>query len=224
MKTILLVEDDITIRKPLEEYLTSQGFKVLVAGLLSEAKEKLKDTKQKVDCLILDWNLPDGEGIELARSLNQRAGSPPVLMLTARTDLIDKVVGLEVGAHDYMTKPYEPRELLARVRNLMRLSKPGAADASDMLDLHKIKMDLKARTVHFNGKTCELTKMEFDLLKLFLENPGKVFSRDELLNLVWGYDQFPSTRTVDTHVLQLRNQFGEDLIETVRRVGYRCKK
>ncbi len=221
MKTILLVEDDVTISKPLEEYLTSNGFKVVAVGTIADAKEKLKE---KIDCLILDWNLPDGEGIDLAKALSKAKASPPILMLTARTDLIDKVLGLEVGANDYMTKPYEPRELLARVKNLIRSHQSGGAEVTDALELYKIRMDLKSRVVSFNGKAVELTKMEFDLLKLFLENPSKVFSRDELLNLVWGYGQFPSTRTVDTHVLQLRNKFGEDLVETVRGIGYRCKK
>ena len=221
MKSILIVEDDPNIRDPLKDYLEKNGFRVAAVSLLSDAREQLKS---KFDCLILDWNLPDGEGIELAKSLRATPASPPVLMLTARTDLIDKVVGLEVGANDYMTKPFEPRELLARLRNIIRSGAPQGAAKAQVIEHHGIEIDLTAREVRYKQKIVELTKMEFDLLRTFLENPGKTFSRDELLNLVWGYDQFPSTRTVDTHVLQLRNKFFEDLVETVRGIGYRCKK
>jgi len=222
VKTILLVEDDKSIRDPLAEYLTRQGFKVLTAGFLADAKKLLEGP---VDCVVMDWNLPDGEGVDLARTMKDKPGSPPVLMLTARADVIDKVVGLEMAANDYMTKPYDPRELLARVKNLMRVpAGSGAGGARGSVQHLGVTLDLTSHEASYQGKNVPLSKMEFDLLKLFCENPGKVFSRDELLNLVWGYERYPSTRTVDTHVLQLRTKLSEDLIETVRGVGYRCKK
>lgn len=219
MKTVLLVEDDETIRNPLAEFLTRQGFKVLTAGFLADARKILGG---KVDCVIMDWNLPDGEGVELAKSLKEKPGSPPVLMLTARADVIDKVIGLEYAANDYMTKPYDPRELLARIKNLMRT--PAQGSDGPVLKHLDIEIHTQSHEVRFKGNTVALSNMEFKLLKLFLENPGKVFSREELLNLIWGYENYPTTRTVDTHVLQLRNKFGENLVETVRGVGYRCKK
>lgn len=223
MKTILLVEDDESLRGPLAEYLKAQGYAVLCAGFLSDARVHLQGA-ENVDCIVLDWNLPDGEGVDLARSLRAKPGSPPVLMLTARADIVDKVVGLESAANDYMTKPYDPRELLARVRNLMRAAQTSKPEASTGLEHAGIRIDTVSYEVRYNQNVVPLSNMEFKLLKLFCENPGKVFSREELLNLIWGYERYPSTRTVDTHVLTLRNKFFEGLIETVRGVGYRCKK
>lgn len=213
---ILIVEDDAAVREPLASYLTSQGYTVTAVSSLTEARKQTQ-----FNLAVLDWNLSDGEGIDLIKEWRSQGNLVPVMMLTARTDLTDRVLGLELGAHDYMTKPFEPRELLARVRvQLRKTESPGA----DLLQAHGISIHLAHREVSFKGQKLQLTKMEFDLLKLFLENPGKVFSRDELLNKVWGFDQFPSTRTVDTHMLQLRQKTSDDIFETVRGIGYRMKK
>jgi DNA-binding response OmpR family regulator len=220
MKTILLVEDDETIRQPLAEYLSRQGYNIRCAGFLSDAKMLLKE---KIDCIVLDWSLPDGESINFAQTLKSVPNAPPILILTARTSIADKVLALESAAQDYMTKPYDPRELLARVKNLLTVGKSGA-QTDPVLKMYDIEMDMVSYQVRFEGDVIELSNMEYKLLKLFLENPGKVFSREELLNLIWGYDRFPTTRTVDNHVLQLRNKFFDGLVETVRGVGYRCKK
>jgi DNA-binding response OmpR family regulator len=170
--------------------------------------------------------LPDGQGIDLLRELRNKKNMTPVIILTAKADLIDKVLGLETGANDYLTKPFEPRELLARIHVQERLNQKGgtAVPEKKVFELNEIVMDLVKREVTFKGTLVELTKMEFDLLHLLLEYPNRAFGREELLNKVWGYENYPTTRTVDTHVLQLRQKFYDDLIETVRGVGYRLRK
>ncbi len=222
MKKLLLVEDDFNILDPLRIYLINEGFEVETANSLAEAQVKLKE--ERPDLIILDWNLPDGQGIDLLKQ--DFCVGLPVILLTARQDLIDKVVGLELGANDYMTKPFEPRELLARIRVQIRSRLKSIAHPSNALiiDLNGITMNLNERSVHWNQAPIELTKKEFELLKLFVENPNKVFSRDELLNLVWGYEEYPNTRTVDNHILKLRQLFPEEFFETVRGVGYRFKR
>jgi DNA-binding response OmpR family regulator len=145
-------------------------------------------------------------------------------MLTARTEVIDKVVGLESGANDYMTKPFEPRELIARIRVQLRLPQSNdEQDEQQIITAGDIVIDHGKREVTFKNNVIELTKMEFNFLSLLAESPNRAFSREEILNKVWGYENYPSTRTVDTHVLQLRNKLYDELIETVRGVGYRLK-
>jgi DNA-binding response OmpR family regulator len=144
-----------------------------------------------------------------------------VLMLTARAEVVDRIVGLESGANDYLTKPFEPRELVARIRVQAR---ERAARHPTKLQSGGVELDLETRTCSFQGRLVVLARMEFNLLETFLRAPGKVFTREELLNQVWGFDAFPTTRTVDTHVLQLRQKLDAELIETVRGVGYRLRK
>ena len=146
--------------------------------------------------------------------------STPVIMITARNELVDKVVGLELGANDYMTKPFEPRELLARIGVHLRL-KNNEKVSNQKLSDRGVELDIENYKVTYNGSEKRLTNKEFDLLKFFMENPNKVFARDELLNQVWGLDQFIETRTVDGHVVTLRKKFFESCIETVRGIGYR---
>jgi DNA-binding response OmpR family regulator len=166
--------------------------------------------------------LPDGQGLDLLTELRKKGSRIPVIFLTARADVVDKVVGLEMGASDYMTKPFEPRELIARVR--VRLREGSSEDfVATILNVGPLSIDRLKYKVSFNGTAIELVKKEFDLLVLFAESPEKVFSRDEILNKVWGYDVFPTTRTVDTHVMLLRQKINDELIETVRSVGYRLK-
>jgi DNA-binding response OmpR family regulator len=141
-------------------------------------------------------------------------------MLTARVEVVDRIVGLESGANDYLTKPFEPRELVARIRVQAREQRPAPAK---QVSGGGVTLDLASRESSYLGRRVELARMEFELLKLLLENPGRVFTREELLNQVWGFDAFPTTRTVDTHVLQLRQKLEPELIETVRGVGYRFR-
>jgi DNA-binding response OmpR family regulator len=169
--------------------------------------------------------LPDGQGVDLLRTLRQNKNNIPTILLSARADLVDKVMGLELGANDYMTKPFEPRELLARARGLIRGSIASdlkiSVEPSNFLSVANIQMNLSNREVRFKEQPVQLSKVEFDLLKIFLQNPNQVFARDELLNKVWGYNNYPTTRTVDTHILQLRQKFHEDFFETLRGVGYK---
>lgn len=217
-KRLLLVEDEENLRVSLSQYLAKEMFDVICASSLDEARQGLD---KNPDLVILDWMLPDGEGVELLKEWRKADVALPVILLTARSEVIDKVLGLEFGANDYLTKPFETRELLARIRVQLRsMSNPARTSQIFYKD---IEMNLTRREVQFRRSAISLTKMEFELLKLFMENPNQVFSRDELLNRVWGYEQFPTTRTVDMHVLQLRQKLEEEMFETVRGVGYRLK-
>jgi DNA-binding response OmpR family regulator len=230
MKTrLLLVEDEDAIAAPLLEFLRREGFDVLHAGTTADARSLMASNAASLELAILDWMLPDGQGIDLLRDWRRSGNETPVIFLTARHELIDKVLGFELGADDYVTKPFEARELLARLRARLRRPPAGspagtAAEDGNVLECGDIRMDLGRREVTRDGQKVELTKMEFELLRLFLDNPDQVFSRDEVLNRVWGYESYPTTRTVDTHVLQLRQKFGSERFETVRGIGYRFMK
>ncbi len=210
---ILIVEDAAAIAEQLAQLLATEGFVVEVAGTVAQARLAIG---RSPDLVILDWGLPDGQGIELLKEWRRGAFAGPVLFLTARVEVIDRVLGLELGADDYITKPFHPRELVARVKARLR-----GRDAA--LSCAVITLDLATRTARFDGVLLTLTKLEFDLLRVLVEHPDRVFSRDELLNRVWGYDSYPTTRTVDTHILQLRQKTKASLFETVRGVGYRLR-
>jgi len=218
--SILLVEDERAISEPLGELLTREGYNVTVAETGAGARARVADDP---DLIILDWRLPDGQGIDLLQQWRRAGRTVPVIFLTARTELIDKVLGLEMGADDYVTKPFEPRELLARIKARLRAPTPAQAPAR-ALKVGGVQLRLDTREVTFEGARVELARMEFGLLRLFMENPGRVFTRDEILTRVWGMDSYPTTRTVDTHVLQLRNKTRSDLFESIRGVGYRMVK
>lgn len=220
---ILVVEDEISLSKQVRELLHSEGFEPTVAENLAEAQKAIQSS---YDLILLDWMLPDGQGIEWLKTLRTKGTLTPVLMLTARTDVIDRVLGLELGASDYITKPFEPRELIARIRVRLR-ERVGATESTsekqDVLDHSGISLNTSARICKWKSREIDLTKTEFTLLQFFLSNPNRVFSRNELLESVWGYEKYPTTRTVDTHVLQLRGKFDAELFETVHGVGYRFK-
>lgn len=228
MKKVLLVEDHENLRLSVGACLRDEGFEVATAATLGEARGALAVAAP--DIVVLDWMLPDGQGIDLLREMRAGGLRTQVIFLTARADVFDKVLGLELGANDYMTKPFEPRELIARIRARLR---EAVVDTSGDLRVNTppegclvigaLKIDPLKRKVTFRGADVEMVKKEFDLLSFFAQSPETVFSRDELLNKVWGYDVFPTTRTVDTHVMFLRQKLDENLIETVRAVGYRFK-
>tara|TARA_Y100000589_G_scaffold323590_1_gene358365 strand:- start:458 stop:1141 length:684 start_codon:yes stop_codon:yes gene_type:complete len=224
MNKLLLVEDDKILQESIQECLKLEGFEVIVSGSLEEARKNLE---QQPDLIILDWMLPDGQGIEILRDLQREENRIPTIMLTARSDLIDKVLGLEMGADDYITKPFELRELVARIRVQLRnkldslVSTDNQTNGSLIL-VHGISMNLASMQVEYENQIIQLTKMEYSLLKMFLESPGQVFSRDELLDQVWGL-RYPTTRTVDMHVKQLRQKFNTELFETVHGTGYRFR-
>ena len=224
MTKLLLVEDDKILQESIQECLKLEGFEVIVSGSLKEARKHLE---QQADLIILDWMLPDGQGIEILRDLQREENRIPTIMLTARSDLIDKVLGLEMGADDYITKPFELRELVARIRVQLRNKSDSIVSIdnqtnSSLIVVHGISMNLASMQVEYENQIIQLTKMEYSLLKMFLESPGQVFSRDELLDQVWGL-RYPTTRTVDMHVKQLRQKFNTELFETVHGTGYRFR-
>jgi DNA-binding response OmpR family regulator len=225
MKQILLVEDEVNVRKPLEDFLCKEGYQVLLANSLVEADEKIKGCP---DLILLDWMLPDGQGIEQLKKWRHDGVHTPVILLTARADLVDKVLGLELGANDYVTKPFEPRELIARIRvqlrqNSIAQNSTNQSDERQLYESSGISINVKTHEALYLGKSISLAKTEFELLRVFLENSNQVFSREELLKQVWGYDQYPTTRTVDTHVHQLRQKTKSALFETVHGIGYRYR-
>ncbi len=223
MSAVLVVEDEAQVAASLRDLLEREGYTVRLAATLAEARRALAPHAAPVDVMLLDWRLPDGEGIDLLREL-RKTSELPVLMVTARVEIIDRVLGLEIGADDYITKPVEPRELIARLRARLRDRQRGAPAPARTLERAGIRVDLHARQVTFEGRAVPLTRMEFGLLALLVEHPGRVFSREELLNRVWGYERTPTTRTVDTHVGELRNKLRADLIESVRGIGYRLRR
>lgn len=220
---ILVIEDDENLGATLKSFLRDEGHDVELAPNLARARElKLND----FELIILDWMLPDGQGIDFLREVRSAGHTGPLIMLTARTEVIDKVVGLESGADDYLTKPFEPKELAARIRvQLRHQSEKGEPQdiLSETITLGELIIDRVRREITYAGKLKEFTKMEFDFLVLLAESPNRAFSREEILNKVWGYENYPSTRTVDTHVLQIRQKLYDELIETVRGVGYRLR-
>lgn len=218
MKKILLVEDDASLGKSVKEALEKESYKVELTACLKEARAL---SLLNYNLILLDWMLPDGQGIDFLKELRSQNINIPIIMLTARADLIDKILGLEGGANDYLTKPFEIRELVARIRVQLR-THIGSTSIEDIkLQIGELVMDQSERSVSYKKEEIFLTKMEFDLLHLLASNPKKTYSREKLLDLVWGLENYPTTRTVDTHILQLRQKLDSDLIETIRGVGYR---
>lgn len=215
---ILLVEDDREIAKSVADYLRAENFLVDVVHTIADFKK----IKLNFNLIILDWMLPDGQGLDLLKSLRLQNQSSviPVIFLTAKSDMIDKVLGLESGAQDYLTKPFDLRELLARIRVHLR---DVSQNSKNEIEVGPLKLNLSSRELYFKGQLIETTRKEFDLMQLLMQSPNNVFTRDELLNKVWGFENFPTTRTVDTHILQLRQKTSDDLILTVRGVGYRLR-
>jgi len=212
MTRILMVEDDASVARPLAESLRHEGFDVTHAATAAEADRQVGEA----ELVLLDWRLPDEPGVDLLRRWRARGLSIPVLLVTARASLVDRVVGLELGADDYVTKPFELAELVARIRARLRRHAPAA-----QLREGRFTVLEDTRTVRFLGDTVELTRMEYRLLLFGLRRPQQVFGREELLSAVWGYSPQVASRTVDTHVRQLRQKLDDDVIETVRGVGYR---
>lgn len=226
MSKILLIEDDKQLGAILNHFLQKENFEVVWVTTLSDARIKLAMVKPNL--VLLDWMLPDGQGIDFLKDIRAEKNYIPFIMLTARSELLDKVIGLEAGADDYLTKPFEPRELVARIRVQLRKEEQTdheqAKEQNQKISRKNILIDLFSREVFFESQLIHLTKMEFDLLVLLADNPGRPYTREELLNKVWGFEFTPTTRTVDTHILQLRQKFGDEIIETVRGVGYRFNK
>ncbi|KLU64974.1 alkaline phosphatase synthesis transcriptional regulatory protein PhoP [Desulfosporosinus acididurans] len=227
MATILVVDDEEPIQELLRFNLEKEGYQVRVAKDGPEALGAIE--KEQPDLLVLDVMLPGMDGLEVCRRLrlNTKFQQIPIIMLTAKGEEIDKVLGLELGADDYMTKPFSPRELLARIKaRLRRLNIP--EDSEAMIVRGELRIDINGFRVLIRGEEVELTPKEFELLRVFAAHPGKVYSRDELLERIWGYEYHGDTRTVDVHVRHLRLKIERDpsnpeYIETLRGIGYRFK-
>ena len=221
MTKILLIDDEPSIIKLVTAYLKPEGYEVLTA---SDGISGLKAARAfKPDLILLDLMLPGMDGIELLSTL-RRESNTYVIMLTAKTEETDKIVGLSIGADDYVTKPFSPRELVARIKAaLRRLKLSGSAQTeNEILSFKHVLIDSGARTVTVDDKSIELTAIEFDLLKVLAENRGRVLSREILLESVWGSNYFGEMRVVDVHLGHVRQKLGNvDLISTVRGVGYR---
>jgi len=224
-RTVLIVDDEPTLRETLAESLEQDGLRVVTAADGREALERFR--AERPDLILLDLMLPGLSGIEVCRIIRQES-SVAILMLTARDSELDKVVGLELGADDYVTKPFSLRELQARIRALLRRieSAPGAAAATTQtVDLGALRVDLAGHRLLRDGKPLPVKPKAFELLAFLLRHPGQVFSREQLLDRVWGYEYAGETRTVDVHVHWLRQQVEDDpgkprYLQTVRGVGY----
>jgi len=215
---VLLVEDEPSVGELVRSYLARDGWMVIWVRSGEEALVELD--RHPVRIVILDIGLPGIDGFEVCRAVRARS-RVPILMLTARDEEPDRIVGLEVGADDYLTKPFSPREMVARMKAILRRAEP--QPTQDLLELGDVSLNRETHDVTIAGTAVELTAKEFDLLAYFLSNPGAVLSRDVLLDRVWGVSYPGGTRTVDVHVAQLRRKLGRpNLIRTLRGSGYKA--
>ena len=221
METILVADDEANIRELVTLYLEKEGFSVITA---SDGQAAVNSAREfQPDLIVLDLMMPELSGYEVCREL-RRDSDVPILMLTARGDDVDRIVGLELGADDYLGKPFHPRELTARVKAILRRSSGSAAPReTGSVVVGPLSIDWRRHVVTLDGGELRLRNKEFDLLRQLAEHEGIVLSREQLLETVWGYDYYGETRTVDVHVNQLRRKLTTDAIaiETVRGVGYK---
>jgi DNA-binding response OmpR family regulator len=231
-RTILMVEDEASITEPLAEALDREGFATRVAGTVADAISAAEEDMP--DLVLLDVMLPDGSGYDVARRLREHS-KVPIIMLTARGEETDRIVGLELGADDYIVKPFSAREVAARIRAVLRragdtaptISAAGAeAGAGGPLEVGPVHLDRARRAVSMGGNDLDLTRKEFELLALLMSEAGTVISRERLIDEVWDVNWFGSTKTLDVHVSSLRRKLGDDsadprFIHTVRGVGFR---
>ena len=221
---LLLIDDDLRLTDMVRGYLRNNGFEVDTAGSLAAGREQLKHAQH--DALLLDLMLPDGDGLDFTRELRSQARTRrlPLLMLTARGEPMDRIVGLEIGADDYLPKPFEPRELLARVKALLRRATPDAAD-DDVLVFGRLEVDLGARQARLAGQACELTSHQFELLTVLARSPGRVLSRDQIMDALKGHPLEAFDRSIDVHISRIRAVIEDDpknpkRVLTVRGAGY----
>ena len=224
---ILVIEDEPDIRRNLEYNLGREGFKASSVGSLDEANEKLKS--KKFDLILLDLMLPDGSGLDLCKKIksNSKTEATPIIILTAKDDEVDKVVGFELGADDYVTKPFSVRELILRIKAILKRSDTKTKEVVEVeRQFGDLKIDVDSHEVHVDSQLIELTALEFRLLKELVDKRGRVQSRDQLLSEVWGYNAEVTTRTVDTHIKRLREKLGSmgKYVQTIRGVGYKFSR
>ncbi len=226
--TIAIVEDEANIVELVKYNLDREGYRTISAN---NGRKGLELIRQELpDLVILDLMLPEVDGLSVCKQLrsDSQTKSIPIIILTAKSEEADRVLGLEMGADDYVTKPFSPRELVARVRAVLRRSGSMEDEEPDVIESGVIRIDLRQHIVKVRGEEVELTPKEFDFLKLLLLNPGRAFTREFLLEHLWGYEYFGDTRTVDVHVRRLRQKIEDDpanpeYLETVRGVGYRFR-
>jgi len=220
---ILIIEDEPDIRKTLEYNISREGYEVISASSLSKGREKLESASFSL--LLLDLMLPDGSGLDLCRELKQdkSLSSMPVIILTAKDDEVDKVVGFELGADDYVTKPFSVRELILRVKAVLKRGERKSDNMEVQRQFGELKIDVDSHEVFVNDEQVSLTALEFKLLRQLVDRRGRVQSRDQLLSDVWGYSSDVTTRTVDTHIKRLREKLGDmgKYVQTIRGVGYK---
>jgi DNA-binding response OmpR family regulator len=223
MEKILVIEDDGAVQRALRRTFESAGFDVSIASDGATAMETFRSTMPRL--VILDLRLPGKSGQDLCREIKHECSSVPILVLSAASDVLDKVLLLELGADDYVTKPFSPRELLARVRAaLRRLNR--ASDKIEAFSFDDVEVDFSRMELHRSGQLIPLTPQEFKMLRFFLNNQERAISRTELLKEVWGYQNYPTTRTVDTHILRLRQKLEQSPTDpvhfrTVHGTGYK---
>ncbi len=223
VERILAVDDEENIRELLKYNLEKEGYQVILANRGDQVVDILED--QGIDLIILDLMLPGIDGLSLCKKIksDERFKILPIIMLTARTEEIDRVVGLEMGADDYVSKPFSMRELIARVKAVLRRTKDYKYldNEIEVISSGKLSINLTSHQAIFNDQIIELTPKEYELIKLLLQNPERVFTRDNLLNKIWGYDYYGDTRTVDVHIRRIRKKISPEIIKTVRGVGYK---
>ncbi|MCH7345721.1 winged helix-turn-helix domain-containing protein [Pelomonas sp. CA6] len=221
---LLLLDDDARLTGMLGDYLSAAGYEVEVAGSLTDGKAALEG--EAFDLLVLDLMLPDGDGLDFCRQLrsDKRWRRQPVLMLSARGEPMDRIVGLELGADDYLAKPFEPRELLARIKALLRRTGPELT-GDEVLRFGRLEIDLAARQVRLSGEVCDLTSHQFDLLVVLAQSPGRVLSRDQIMDALKGHPLEAFDRSIDVHISRIRALIEDDpknprRVLTVRGAGY----
>ncbi|HXV69534.1 MAG TPA: response regulator transcription factor [Nitrospira sp.] len=223
VKKILVVEDEADIAQLVKLYLEKEGFRAHTAGTGVEALKLLKS--ERPDLLILDLMLPEIDGIEVCKKVRNAPDTAllPIIMLTAKAEESDTIIGLELGADDYVTKPFSPKALVARVKALLRRLDRDTSEKQSSFNFGPLVMDLSRHEVTVNGKEVSLTAKEFGLLEHLLRYPGRVLTRDVLLNAVWGYDYYGTTRTVDVHVrrLKLKIPLLDEAIISIKSLGYK---
>jgi len=222
---VLIIEDEPDIRKTIDYNLSKESFKVVQAESIAEGEKAL--AANKIDVIILDLMLPDGSGLTLCRDIKSNATTKhiPVIILTAKTEEVDRIVGFELGADDYVTKPFSVRELILRVKAILKRGIDSPQQENDISDMEvgDLRLNLDAHQAFVRDEEIALTALEFRLLKHLLDRRGRVQTRDQLLEEVWGYSSDVTTRTVDTHIKRLREKLlgAGDCIQTIRGVGYR---
>lgn len=225
MANLLILEDDADIRQALEQHLRREGFTPLAAGTGRDAL-RILESGTRIDGALLDLSLPDMDGLDVLRAIRStpKLKMLPVLLVTARVDEIDRILGLELGADDYVPKPFSTRELIARIRAVLRRATfLDAQPEGQALGFGPITVDLDMHVARVEGKPIELTRREFELLAYFIKNPRRVLGREKILQQVWGLEYLGESRTIDAHVRRVRAKLGEaaNLIETIVGVGYR---